>query len=217
MARPLSRARASLAGTRTALATRAGLLARPGESVPAEPPPPVRTYVQPRWLVMHVLVLGAAIAMIFLGRWQLDVSNSKHFDLQNFGYAFQWWAFSAFAFWLWFRIVRDSRRRRTSAPGDRVTLVPGQGQTDDAPFVGPADLIAWPRNPDEAPIVYRGYVPPQSATSPPHSEGDGFHASYNDYLWKLAMADAAGSKSTAANPIQGPDVEGGEPPRAVEG
>ena len=49
-----------------------------------------------RWLSLALIV-----TMVLLCRWQLDVSNSKHFNLQNFGYAFQWWAFSLFVVWMW--------------------------------------------------------------------------------------------------------------------
>ena len=57
-----------------------------------------------------MLVWAAAVTMVLLGRWQLTVSNRKHFDLQNFGYALQWWAFSVFAVLFWLRVMRDVRR-----------------------------------------------------------------------------------------------------------
>jgi hypothetical protein len=163
--------------------------------------------------VLHLIALALIVSMVLLGRWQLNVSNAKHFSLQNFGYALQWWAFSAFALILWIRIIRDARHPPpASTEDDRVALVPGQGQVDGVAFVGPADMVAWSGDPDEEPIVYRGYVPPQSATTPAHSEGDGFHASYNDYLWQLAMADDhKAGRITSPRPLapeDTPELEG---------
>ena len=42
------------------------------------------------------ITVALVVTMVLLGRWQLTVSEHKHFGLQNFGYALQWWAFSAF-------------------------------------------------------------------------------------------------------------------------
>ena len=71
---------------------------------------------RPRWVAGHVLVLAAVVTMIFLGRWQLTVSNRKHFSLQNFGYALQWWAFCIFAVAFWLKILRDQTSRSPSQP-----------------------------------------------------------------------------------------------------
>ncbi len=63
----------------------------------------IRTFLTPRWLLLHLLAWAMAVAMTLLGRWQLGVSNTKHFDPQNFGYALQWWAFAAFVLFFWVR------------------------------------------------------------------------------------------------------------------
>jgi DNA-binding transcriptional regulator of glucitol operon len=91
---------------------------------------------RPKWVAGHVLVLAAAVTMGFLGHWQLDVSNAKHFSLQNFGYALQWWAFAGFALIMWGKVLRD--------------------------VAGPPET---PRSdpPAEAPVAYRRYVPPSVA------------------------------------------------------
>jgi hypothetical protein len=89
----------------------------------------VRTLLMPKWLAGHVLVLVLCVTMVLLGRWQLDVSNSKHFDLQNFGYAFQWWAFTIFALVMWIRVLRDVGRRDLKVEArdaaDRAAALPG--------------------------------------------------------------------------------------------
>jgi DNA-binding transcriptional regulator of glucitol operon len=114
----------------------------------------------PRWVAGHVLVLAAAVTMGFLGHWQLDVSNAKHFSLQNFGYALQWWAFACFALVMWSKILRD---------------VAGSSKDSRPPKPAPV----------EPPAIYRRYVPP-TAVQP---AGDPDLDAYNTYLRDLARKD----------------------------
>jgi DNA-binding transcriptional regulator of glucitol operon len=111
-----------------------------------------------------VLVLAAAVTMGFLGHWQLDVSNAKHFALQNFGYALQWWAFAGFSLIMWGKIVRDV------AGTSKAALRQDQ---------------AAPRAAEDSPVSYRRYVPP-SVVAP---AGDADLAAYNAYLQQLAKKD----------------------------
>jgi DNA-binding transcriptional regulator of glucitol operon len=145
-----------------------------------------RIFLAPRWLLFHVIVFALAVTMILLGRWQLDVSNSKHFYWQNFGYAIQWWLFTAFALFVWVRVMQHRvHPPEVKTAGTGLVLAP-RGQL--APRVGPAHLaVADPTEGETA--IYRGYVMPQSSDGPVRSIGDGVHDAYNDYLWQLAMAD----------------------------
>jgi DNA-binding transcriptional regulator of glucitol operon len=164
----------------------------------------VKMFLTPGWIALHLFVWTAAVVMVQLGRWQLRVSNSKHFDLQNFGYAFQWWAFSTFAVLLWLRMLRDARRDAVSPPaavGSQLAVRPAQA--------GPADLVALPAEPGQAPVTYRGYLMPQSAANPVRG-GDSVQASYNDYLWELALADAAGQAGRAGRADAG-RADSGQP------
>jgi DNA-binding transcriptional regulator of glucitol operon len=126
-----------------------------------------RFAARPGWLAFHLFALAAIVVMIFLGRWQLHVSEHKHFDIQNFGYSIQWWLFSAFAAFFWWRIVRDAGRRRA--------------ELQSAPEQQPA-----PAEPSEQPVAYRRYVMPTA----PQPVTDPVHAAYNDYLAELAARDA---------------------------
>ncbi|TAM83769.1 MAG: hypothetical protein EPN43_12940 [Jatrophihabitans sp.] len=119
---------------------------------------------RPGWILGHLLVLAAAVAMVFLGRWQLHVSEAKHFSLQNFGYALQWWAFAGFAVLMWLRVLRDHAREDPSAQ--------------------PAEAVPAP----EAPVAYRRYVMPQSARDG-FEPADETHAAYNEYLARLARGE----------------------------
>jgi DNA-binding transcriptional regulator of glucitol operon len=140
-------------------------------------------FLSPGWVALHVAALALVVTMVLLGRWQLDVSNSKHFSLQNFGYALQWWAFSAFVIGMWVRIVRDGRRR----------TVPS------SPTGQPGSQDAEPAATPEPPVAYRRYVMPESATAPAIA-ADSEHAAYNDYLAQLAADQAAKSRAEGTAP-----------------
>jgi DNA-binding transcriptional regulator of glucitol operon len=125
-------------------------------------------------VVGHVVVLALSVTMILLGRWQLDVSNTKHFSLQNFGYALQWWAFTVCGVLLWLRVIRDARGHRGD-PSDRSQR---------------AEAIAAAA----APVAYRRYVMPQSRELPAPAQ-DSEQAAYNDYLARLNRTPAADEES----------------------
>ncbi|HET6876376.1 MAG TPA: hypothetical protein VFH38_02495 [Jatrophihabitans sp.] len=133
----------------------------------------LRFALRPGWMVLHVVSLALVVTMILLGRWQLDVSDSKHFSLQNFGYALQWWAFSIFVIVFWARILRDAARKRDQEAA-RAQRPAGEPEPRPAPA--------------EEPVAYRRYVMPsqQQQTAP----ADAAHAAYNDYLARLAAQDA---------------------------
>lgn len=123
-----------------------------------------RFALRPGWLVLHLVCAALITTMVLLGRWQLTVSEQKHFSLQNFGYALQWWLFSAFVALMWGRALRDHRR---------------QGEAPEAH----AEPEAAP------PAHYRRYVMPQ-LSSTPVEPADETHAAYNDYLARLNEQDA---------------------------
>jgi hypothetical protein len=147
--------------------------------------------LSPRWLALHLLVIAMAVAMVLLGRWQLDVSNAKHFSLQNFGYALQWWAFTVFALFLWVRLLHDAANARqgqsTATTGDSSST-PSTGSADSSPSADQA-------LPTDAPPSYRRYVMPRVTDAAP---ADDVHAAYNAYLAGLA------SQSTPEAPTDVP-------------
>jgi hypothetical protein len=147
----------------------------------------VRTFLRRRWLAFHVIVLALVTTMVLLGRWQLDVSNSKHFDWQNFGYSIQWWLFSAFGLFVWVRVMQHHLHPPQQSGAGSGLVLAGRGSA--VARVGPVELAVPGDSPDDAPVVYRGYVMPQTSRRPVRSHGDGLHDAYNDYLWQLAEAD----------------------------
>ena len=129
-----------------------------------------RFTLRPGWLLWHLFTVAAVTTMILLGRWQLRVSDSKGFSLQNFGYAIQWWLFSAFGLFLWWRVVRDAARRAPGEAGDATQAEP-EAITD-------------------APVAYRRYVMPTA----PQPSSDPLLSAYNEYLAGLAAKDAEDSR-----------------------
>lgn len=89
----------------------------------------LRTALRPRWLLRHVLAVVLIAALILLGRWQWDVSESQRGSLQNLLYAFQWWAMALMVGYGWWRLLRDDALGR-SAPN--LTAVKAVLNTDDA-------------------------------------------------------------------------------------
>jgi len=159
-------------------------------------------FLAPGWVALHLLVWAAAVTMTLLGRWQLGVSNTKHFDLQNFGYALQWWAFAAFAILLWLRAIRDAwRGGGTEVASTGGELAVRAGQAGAVAPVGPVNLVTRPDKSGAAPITYRGYRMPQSAMNLAGVGSDHVQGAYNDYLWQLSLADAA---EQAHRPAQQP-------------
>jgi DNA-binding transcriptional regulator of glucitol operon len=148
--------------------------------------------LRPRWLATHALLLGSAAGMILLGRWQWDVGasgGSGEGSLLNYGYALQWWAFAAFAVFLWSRLIRDQRRRIAVAAG----RLPASA--------GPDAQRALAEAPKPTP--YRGYVMPQMAQI---TQSDPDLVVYNAYLG--ALNPVSGSPGKADSDETAPAAEG---------
>jgi hypothetical protein len=72
--------------------------------------------LHPKWWPLHLFTVAACVAMVLLGRWQWQVAHRHHGDIRYYAYAFQWWAFTAFALVMWSRIVLDYLRRPAAEP-----------------------------------------------------------------------------------------------------
>ena len=142
-----------------------------------------RFLLRPRWLLLHLVTVALIVAMVLLGRWQLTVSEHKHFSLRNFGYALQWWLFCGFAVFMWLRVVRDAV--------DRVDEPSGHDAA--RPFSDAEPTGAAPQS-----VQYRRYVPPSSSdASGAWGDDDPERAAYNDYLARLAAKSRGTGEGTA--------------------
>ncbi len=133
----------------------------------------------PRWLALHAVVLAAAVTMVLLGRWQWHVAHVRHGDVQNYAYAFQWWAFTVFALLMWLRVLRDAIPRTIAAPAET-----GETPAAEAAMPEAAAPEAAPREPAASQpqaVAYRRYVMPRVRPDGDDSE----LGAYNDYLADL--------------------------------
>ena len=127
-------------------------------------------FLAPRWLALHVVVLAAGVTMVLLGRWQWHVAHVRHGDIQNYAYAYQWWAFTGFALAMWVRVMRDATR-------GRATNV----------------AAAEPAPAADEPVAYRRYVMPSERPASTDPE----LAAYNEYLADLARDGADADRADA--------------------
>lgn len=133
--------------------------------------------LHPKWLPLHLFTVAACVAMVLLGRWQWGVAHRHHGDIRYYAYAFQWWAFTAFALVMWGRIVLDHLQQ----PGDAARSAEPAGEPADRPG-------------------YLAYRPP---ADPQPDDDDPERARFNAYLAELnapgsqAASNARGSKAAA--------------------
>ncbi|NYH88955.1 hypothetical protein [Actinopolymorpha rutila] len=84
----------------------------PDDSEESRPAPTslLRRLFSWHWVAFTLVVVLAVAAFLFLAWWQLGRFESRTGDWQNFGYALQWPFFAVFAIYVWWRLLRDSRR-----------------------------------------------------------------------------------------------------------
>ena len=126
-----------------------------------------------------MLVLVLIAALILLGRWQWDVSESQRGSLQNLLYAFQWWAMALMVGYGWWRLLRDDAYGR---PEPKLSTIKAVLNADDAGWqsfgLGPAGASG-------------GALSAEAQTAQDR-ESDPELADYNDYLSRLnARAERA--------------------------
>jgi DNA-binding transcriptional regulator of glucitol operon len=90
----------------------------------------LRLVLSPRWLLWHVLTLGAMTACGFLAAWQWRRAGSAMGSAVNVGYGLQWPAFAVFFAWIWWRMLRiELARLREAQPApvepSRTAAAPG--------------------------------------------------------------------------------------------
>ncbi len=101
---------------------------KPGASTPVDsaesgpaPTSLVRRLFSWQWVAFTLVVVLAVAAFLFLAWWQLGRFESRSGDWQNFGYALQWPFFAVFAIYVWWRLLRESRRESMDRESRRET------------------------------------------------------------------------------------------------
>lgn len=70
-----------------------------------------------RWLILTVVIVLAQPAFAGLGWWQWGRGSRTH-DIQNLGYAFQWWSFGILAIGGWIKMLHDELKERDEKTAD---------------------------------------------------------------------------------------------------
>ena len=138
----------------------------------------VRLVFSPRWIMWHLLTLGAMVTCGFLAAWQWHRAGSAMGSALNVGYGLQWPAFALFFGWIWFRMLRmEVAQLRAAAPAPEPVAPEPE---PDTPDVAPRPSL--PEGP--SPFVHRpGGVAAVSDDDDPEL------AEYNRMLAALAARD----------------------------
>ena len=151
----------------------------------------LRLILSPRWIVWHVLTIGAMVTCAYLSAWQWARAGSATGSVLNIGYALQWPAFAIFFGFMWFRMLSMELRRLRSEEADEVHLAEPPDALPERPAAGapePDDTAAPAPPPPPSPFLPR----PAAAAEPPITdETDPELAAYNRMLAALAERDRA--------------------------
>ncbi|GAA1296370.1 hypothetical protein [Pseudonocardia xinjiangensis] len=142
----------------------------------------------PRWMLWHVLTLGAMVTCGFLSAWQWHRAGSAMGSVLNVGYGLQWPLFAVFFAAMWWRMLKMESARLAEEESAADAVAPAEEDVVD-PDVERL-RVAGPR------VVTSGapspFGPrPVSVRSPLIDEDDQEMAEYNRMLAQLAARDAA--------------------------
>ena len=136
--------------------------------------------LSPRWIVWHLLTLGAMITCGLLAAWQWQRAGSAMGSALNVGYGLQWPVFAVFFGVMWWRMLRmEAAKLREAA------LEPAEPADPAGPAAVPAPRSAQPRAATAAGAPSPFGPRPRSAVAPP-ADDDPELAAYNQMLARLA-------------------------------
>ncbi len=136
----------------------------------------LRLLFSPRWIMWHLLTLGAMVTCGLLGAWQWGRAESATGSLLNIGYGLQWPLFAVFFGVMWFRMLRLEVRRLRG----------------EQPEVAPPPPEPVPEGPSP-------FAPRPVEVEPISDETDPELAAYNRMLAALARQDRAEQERTREN------------------
>ena len=80
----------------------------------------LRLVLSPRWILWHLLTLGAMVTCGFLAAWQWQRAGSAMGSAVNVGYGLQWPVFAIFFAVIWWRMLRIELAKVSEAPKPAV-------------------------------------------------------------------------------------------------
>lgn len=116
---------------------------------------PVRQLVlSPRWIMWHLLTLGAVAGCGWLTVWQWQRAGSALGSALNVGYGLQWPLFAVFFAVMWWRMLRLEAAKAQDGPVAAEVPVPRAEQADLVPPAPAGGASPFgPRPPSARPVV----------------------------------------------------------------
>jgi DNA-binding transcriptional regulator of glucitol operon len=87
----------------------------------------LRLVLSPRWILWHLLTLGAMVTCGWLAAWQWERAGSAMGSALNIGYGLQWPVFALFFGVMWWRFLRMELRE---LPAEQEPAVAEPGATE---------------------------------------------------------------------------------------
>jgi DNA-binding transcriptional regulator of glucitol operon len=132
--------------------------------------------LSPRWIVWHVLTLGAMATCGWLAAWQWGRAGSAMGSALNVGYGLQWPVFAVFFGVMWWRMLRMEAAKLAESEAEDAPAAPAPAE--------PAARTSEPRPPTDpaAPSPFG----PRPRWAKPAEASDPELVEYNQMLAELA-------------------------------
>jgi DNA-binding transcriptional regulator of glucitol operon len=144
----------------------------------------------PRWMLWHVLTLGAMATCGWMAAWQWQRAGSAMGSALNVGYGLQWPVFAVFFGVMWWRMLRmEAAQLREGEAGVAAEASAPAGGGTAAVVAGPArSAEPRPRAASDGPSPFGPR--PTSVLPRVATENDPELAEYNQMLAQLAARDS---------------------------
>lgn len=144
----------------------------------------LRLILSPRWIMWHLLTIGAMVTCGLLAAWQWGKAGSAMGSALNVGYGLQWPLFAVFFGVMWFRLLRMELRAR-SGEQPEVHTAPAYEQHESL------HRPTQPMAPEVASPFGSGPAARRPGPAPAGEDIDPDLAAYNRMLALLAERDRA--------------------------
>jgi DNA-binding transcriptional regulator of glucitol operon len=146
----------------------------------------LRLVFSPRWIMWHVLTIGAVITCGLLAAWQWGKAGTAMGSALNIGYGLQWPLFAVFFAVMWFRMLRLEIRAMNGEQPEMATPPPVIQSASHS--VSPSAAEVAGESGAGAPSPF---TPRPASVEPINDDTDPELAAYNRMLAALAQRDEA--------------------------